>query len=109
MTDSVYMGPWLATTISQCDGLVENMSYWSFSDVFEEQGVVRTPFYGGFGLMAADSIPKPTFNIFALLHQLGDRRLKLDSDSALATKASRIAFRWPNQRSMVASSKRPVL
>ncbi|MEO7028319.1 MAG: glycosyl hydrolase family 39 [Acidobacteriaceae bacterium] len=88
ITDSVYMGPWLATTISQCDGLVENMSYWSFSDVFEEQGVVRTPFYGGFGLIAEDSIPKPTFNIFALLHQLGERRLKLNSDSALATKTA---------------------
>ena len=88
VTDSVYMGPWLATTISQCDGLVQSMSYWSFSDVFEEQGVVRTPFYGGFGLIAADSIRKPTFNIFALLHQLGDQRLKLDSESALATKAA---------------------
>jgi xylan 1,4-beta-xylosidase len=88
VTDSVYMGPWLATTISQCDGLTESMSYWSFSDVFEEQGVVRTPFYGGFGLLAADSIPKPSFNIFALLHQLGDKRLKVDSESALATKTA---------------------
>ncbi len=85
VTDSVYMGPWLAATISQCDGLVQNMAYWAFSDVFEEQGVVRTPFYGGFGLMAAGSIPKPTFNVFAILHQLGDRRLKVDSESALAT------------------------
>src|ERR1700712_5016199 len=88
VTDSVYMGPWLATTISQCDGLVQNMAYWAFSDVFEEQGVVRTPFYGGFGLMAADSIPKPAFNVFALLHQLGEQRLKVNSDSALATKAA---------------------
>jgi xylan 1,4-beta-xylosidase len=88
VTDTVYMGPWLATTISQCDGLTEAMSYWSFSDVFEEQGVVRTPFYGGFGLLAADSIPKPAFNAFAMLHQLGDRRLALSSDSALATRRS---------------------
>src|SRR6202034_527330 len=79
VTDSVYMGPWLATTISQCDRLVQNMSYGTFSDVFEEQGVVRTPFYGGFGLMAEDSIPKPAFNVFTLLHQLGDQRFKLDS------------------------------
>lgn len=86
VTDSVYMGPWLATTISQCDGLTEAMSYWSFSDVFEEQGVVRTPFYGGFGLLAADNIPKPAYNAFAMLHQLGDRRLPLSSDSALATR-----------------------
>ncbi len=86
VTDSIYMGPWLATTISQCDGLTQAMSYWSFSDVFEEQGVVRTPFYGGFGLMAEDGIPKPAYNAFAMLHELGDRRIALDSDSALATR-----------------------
>jgi xylan 1,4-beta-xylosidase len=86
VTDTVYMGPWLAGTISQCDGLTEAMSYWSFSDVFEEQGVVKTPFYGGFGLIAEDGIPKPAFNAFAMLHQLGNRRLKVDSDSALATR-----------------------
>jgi len=86
VTDTTYMGPWLAGTISQCDGLTESMSYWSFSDVFEEQGVVKTPFYGGFGLIAADSIPKPVFSAFAMLHRLGDTRMKLDSDSALATR-----------------------
>ncbi len=88
VTDTVYMGPWIATTISQCDGLTESMSYWSFSDVFEEQGVVRTPFYGGFGLLAEDSIPKPALNAFAMLHKLGDHRLKVDSDSVLATRRS---------------------
>jgi xylan 1,4-beta-xylosidase len=88
VTDTIYMGPWLADTIRQCDGLTVAMSYWSFSDVFEEQGVVRTPFYGGFGLVAEDGIPKPALNAFAMLHQLGERRLKLDSDTALATKRS---------------------
>ena len=85
VTDSAYMGPWLANTIRQCDGLVQNMAYWAFSDVFEEQGVVRSPFYGGFGLVAADHIPKPSLNIFRALHKLGDKRLTLGSDSALAT------------------------
>jgi xylan 1,4-beta-xylosidase len=88
VTDTIYMGPWLAGTISQCDGLTEAMSYWTFSDVFEEQGVVKTPFYGGFGVVAADEIPKPALNAFAMFHQLGDRRIKLDSDSALATTQS---------------------
>ena len=86
VTDTIYMGPWLASTISQCDGLTEAMSYWSFSDVFEEQGVIKTPFYGGFGLIAEDGIPKPALHAFAMLHQLGDHRLKVDSDSALATR-----------------------
>ncbi|QNI36664.1 GH39 family glycosyl hydrolase [Edaphobacter albus] len=88
VTDTIYMGPWLATTISQCDGLVESLSYWTFSDVFEEQGVVRTPFYGGFGLIAEDHIQKPAFHAFAMLHQLGDQRIALNSDSALATRRS---------------------
>src|SRR5208283_5309149 len=86
VTDATYMGPWLADTIRQCDGLVDIMSYWSFSDVFEEQGVVKTPFYGGYGLLAEDSIPKPAFDAFKLLHKLGDQRLSLDSNSALVTK-----------------------
>jgi xylan 1,4-beta-xylosidase len=88
VTDTTYMGPWLANNIRLCDGLTESMSYWSFSDVFEEQGVVRTPFYGGFGLVAADGIPKPSLNAFAMLHRLGDRRIKLENNDALATKSS---------------------
>ena len=75
ITDSIYMGPWMANTISQCDGMTHMMSYWTFSDVFEEQGVVKTPFYGGFGLVAEDGIPKPAFDVFELLHELGDERL----------------------------------
>jgi xylan 1,4-beta-xylosidase len=88
VTDSTYMGPWMADTIRQCDGLVDEMSYWTFSDVFEEQGVVKTPFYGGYGLIAAGSIPKPSFTAFRLLHQLGRERIALDSESALATRAA---------------------
>ena len=86
VTDSIYMGPWMANTIRECAGKVAIMSYWSFSDVFEEQGVVRTPFYGGFGLIAEDRIEKPAFNAFAMLHHLGDTRLPLTSDTALATR-----------------------
>jgi xylan 1,4-beta-xylosidase len=86
VTDAPYMGPWLAETVRQCAGLVQDMSYWTFSDVFEEGGVVRTPFYGGFGLLAAGGIPKPAFNAFALLHQLGEQRLPSDADGALITR-----------------------
>jgi xylan 1,4-beta-xylosidase len=86
VTDAIYMGPWMADTIRQCDGLVDIMSYWSFSDVFEEQGVVKTPFYGGYGLVAEDDLPKPAFNAFKILHLLGDARIQLESNFALLTK-----------------------
>jgi xylan 1,4-beta-xylosidase len=80
------MGPFLANTLRECDGLTEMIAYWTFSDVFEEQGVVKTPFYGGFGILAERSIPKPAFNDFTLLHRLGDTRLDVTSDSALVTR-----------------------
>jgi xylan 1,4-beta-xylosidase len=86
VTDADFMGPWLADTIRQCDGLVAMMSYWTFSDVFEEQGVVKEPFYGGFGLLAENGLPKPSFNAFKLLHGLGNTRIAVDSQSALVTR-----------------------
>ncbi|HKR30984.1 MAG TPA: hypothetical protein VJT08_10925, partial [Terriglobales bacterium] len=85
ITDAVFMAPWLADTIRQCDGLVDIMSYWTFSDVFEEQGIVKQPFYGGFGLVANGGLPKPSYNAFKVLHLLGDRRISISSDLALAT------------------------
>jgi xylan 1,4-beta-xylosidase len=88
VTDSIYMGPWMATNIAQCDGLTQMMSYWTFSDVFEEQGVVKQPFYGGFGLIAADGIPKPSYYAFELLHRLGDERLENSNADVLVTRNS---------------------
>ena len=86
VTDSAFMGPWLANNIRLCDGMQTMMSYWTFSDVFEEQGVVKTPFYGGFGLLAERGIPKPAFHAFELLHRLGTSRLPVDAPWILATK-----------------------
>ena len=86
VTDTAFMGPWLADTIRQCDGMTEMMSYWALSDVFEEQGVIKKPFYGGYGLIAEGGVPKPAFNAFKLLHHLGDQRISVASDSMLATR-----------------------
>jgi xylan 1,4-beta-xylosidase len=92
ITDSLFMGPWLADTLRRCDGLTDMMSYWTFSDVFEEQGVVKRPFYGGFGLIAAGGIPKPVFNAFKILHGLGTERYEVDSEHALITQRADGAF-----------------
>ncbi len=86
ITDSIYMGPWMAGTIRDCNGLVDMMSYWTFSDVFEEQGVVKKPFYGGYGLIAAYDLPKPAFNAFKMFHMLGDTKISATGDDILATK-----------------------
>lgn len=92
VTDSLFMGPWLANTLRRCDGLTDMMSYWTFSDVFEEQGVVKRPFYGGFGLIAAGGIPKPVFNAFKMLHGLGTERYDAASEHVLVTRRADGAF-----------------
>jgi xylan 1,4-beta-xylosidase len=86
VTDDAFMGPWLANNIRECDGLVSMMSYWDLSDVFEEQGVVKIPFYGGYGLIAERNVPKAAFRVFELLHRLGDQRFEAASENALITK-----------------------
>ncbi len=78
--DTTYVGAALADDIRQCDGLVDILSYWTFDDVFEENGVVRQPFYGGFGTIAAGGIKKPSFYAYALLHKLGEERLANDAN-----------------------------
>jgi xylan 1,4-beta-xylosidase len=60
----------------------------TFSDVFEEQGVVKTPFYGGYGLIAERGIPKASFHAFELLHQLGNERLNIPLEDLLVTRTN---------------------
>lgn len=51
----------------------QSYSYWTFGDIFEENGVPFTPFHGGFGLVANGLIEKPTFWTFAFFKQLTGR------------------------------------
>lgn len=61
---------YLARMLSEIGDYCTGYSYWTFGDVFEEQGVPYTPFHGGFGLVADHSIPKPTFWTFQFYKDL---------------------------------------
>jgi xylan 1,4-beta-xylosidase len=82
------VGPALAEAVRTCDGHVDMLSFWTFSDVFEEGGVAPKPFEGQFGLRAMYGINKPSFYDFMLLHELGDERMANDSHDAIVTRAS---------------------
>jgi xylan 1,4-beta-xylosidase len=86
--DTTFVGPALANTIRQCDGLANMLSFWTFSDVFEEQGPIAKPFVGMFGLRAKGGINKPSYYVYGLLHRLGDQRLANPSHNVLVTKTS---------------------
>ena len=84
--DTTFVGPALANTVRQCDGDVTMMSFWTFSDVFEEGGPIPKPFEGDFGLRAKGGINKPSYYGFGLLHQLGDQRLSNSSKDVIVTR-----------------------
>ena len=84
--DTEYVGAALADDIRQCDGLVNMMSFWTFSDVFEENGPGREPFNGSFGLVALGGIKKPSYVAFGVLHKLGDERIGQDAPDVLVTR-----------------------
>ena len=84
--DTTFVGPALANTIRACDGLVDMLSFWTFSDVFEEGGPIAEPFEGQFGLRAKGGINKPSYYAYGLLHELGNQRIATASRDVIATK-----------------------
>lgn len=86
--DSRYMAVGVADMIRQCDGLADLVSFWTFSDVFEEGGPIPHPFENTFGMRAEGGINKPSFYGFGMLHKLGDRRLANASADVVVTKAA---------------------
>jgi len=65
---------YIAHQLSRLGDGNEAYSYWTFGDVFEEQGVPFAPFHGGFGLVADGCIPKPVFWTFAFYKKLQSGR-----------------------------------
>jgi len=66
----------------------DSMSYWTFTDIFEEAGPRTTPFHGGFGLINYQGIKKPSFRAYELLNKLGPTKLQCTDPRSLVTKDS---------------------
>jgi xylan 1,4-beta-xylosidase len=73
--DTSYPAAFVVKNIADVYGLVEIFSYWTFSDIFEEQGMKSQPFNGAFGMSNIHGISKPVWRAFELLHKAGDYRL----------------------------------
>jgi len=76
--DEPYSAAFVVKTIMEANGLAEGYSFWTFSDIFEENYFPSKPFHGGFGLLNLHGIPKPTYRSFELLHSLGNESLLVD-------------------------------
>jgi xylan 1,4-beta-xylosidase len=71
--------------VRRAGNATDSMSYWVFTDIFEEAGPRATPFHGGFGLVNYQGINKPAFYAYQFLNRLGSTELQCDADSAWVT------------------------
>lgn len=69
----------LATRIvMSVDDVVDGYSWWTFTDIFEENYFPSAPFHGGFGLMNLYGVPKPIYRAFEMVRALGDERFAVE-------------------------------
>jgi xylan 1,4-beta-xylosidase len=76
--DEPYAAAFVTKTALEASGIVDGYSFWTFSDIFEENYFPSIPFHGGFGLLNLHGVAKPAYRAFQLLHHLGHERLLVD-------------------------------
>jgi xylan 1,4-beta-xylosidase len=84
--DSYHEAAYILEKIKQVDSAANSMSYWVFTDIFEEPGPRFTPFHGGFGLLTIQGIPKPAFYAYQFMNKLGKTELKNTDTRSWVTK-----------------------
>ena len=102
--DSYISAPYILTKLKASQGLVQGMSYWTYTDLFEEPGPPTAPFQGGFGLMNPQGVRKPAWFAYKYLHALrgqavatGDTHSWASTDKA---RTSVVLWDWtqPDQK-----------
>src|SRR5690606_18394767 len=112
MHDTVFAATYITRAYLKCAALADSISYWTFTDVFEEGGAGIGPFHGGFGLVNEHGVHKPTFHACAMLARLGDRLLRATPHGVITrdsrtSAVSAVFFNYPDDmglRGLAASS-----
>lgn len=86
--DQYISAPFILEKLRQTSSLAQSMSYWTFTDIFEENGPRFTPFHGGFGLMNYQGIRKPSYFAYKFLAALGETDLATSDAQSWITKKS---------------------
>jgi xylan 1,4-beta-xylosidase len=74
--DSYFSAPYILEQFKNIEHGINSMSYWVFTDIFEENGPPMTPFHGGFGLLNFQGIKKPAYFAYQFMNRLGATELQ---------------------------------
>ncbi len=84
--DSYHEASYVLQKLKEVDTAAQSMSYWVFTDIFEEPGPRFTPFHGGFGMLTTQGINKPVFYAYQFLNRLGSTELVNHDGSSIITR-----------------------
>ena len=88
MHDQYHQASFILDKVKRATPYVNSMSYWTFTDIFEEAGPRFTPFHGGFGMLNLQGIKKPSFHAFKFLSMLGTDDVATDDSQSWITKSN---------------------
>ncbi len=74
--DSYHQAAYILQKIKQVGTAANSMSYWVFTDIFEEAGPRFTPFHGGFGLLNTQGINKSAYYSYKFMNEMGSTELQ---------------------------------
>ena len=86
MHDNMPAAAYIIKVNADSIGLVNSLAYTSFTDGYDETGT-GDAFHGGVGLLNNQTIPKPSFHAYRMLHLLGDEML-YNKDGIVITRHS---------------------
>lgn len=75
--DEKYSAAFALKSVLDLNNEFAGYMFWCLSDIFEEQIQLNKPFFGGFGIITNDGIPKPNFYAFKMLSQLYESRFDI--------------------------------
>ncbi|MCP8890676.1 GH39 family glycosyl hydrolase [Sphingomonas faeni] len=107
--DSYISAPYILSRLKGVEGDVQGMSYWTYTDLFEEPGPPTAPFEGGFGLLNPQGIRKPAFFAYKYLNALNGRVIPVADRQVMATTdgTDTRMLLWDWQQPKQAVSNRP--
>jgi xylan 1,4-beta-xylosidase len=74
--DAYLSAAFVLDKLKNAEGVTQSMSYWTYTDLFEEAGPPPASFHGGFGLINREGIRKAAFFVYKYLNELGTQVLR---------------------------------
>jgi xylan 1,4-beta-xylosidase len=74
--DAYLSAPFILDRLKKSERAAQSMSYWTYTDLFEEAGPPPASFHGGFGLINREGIRKAAFFAYKYLNELGSLALE---------------------------------